>query len=535
MSQDGNINLNNGYKEYDSKIKNLVNIFTKVRKVLDISKYKNELQQIQEEANAEQISFEEISYDIYNEKLDNLISIVEKELLPYYELYLLSSKIDFQISNIIDEDIDEITKNTKELIDTLNSLNTYDNKNDDYLIDKTYRTIYSVIIYEKIFDRNDILAYVNYLNIPSNKENIGRLLLSDINSLSEQDLVNVDFQSIMIDEDLRNIDTEGLGYDYLNDDFIKKISKKILGKKYLEFEDKKKRVISEISSKVNAFSRKNNTLVTNLGRNNQHIKNLYINKSLLLTKALSIVLVPVITFGAGKIIGRSASNKITEYKTITRTVDMNTSKTIGDIDYVYDENETTYVATVLECSPWMSNPSGVGYIRKVAAYEYMPNGIDGIHDATFEKLDGNLLEKYRYIESKEALDKGDSTTETTILLTETYQDKNDNRKSTKYIIPFSIVGAGVGIAIDVALVLLRMYDFQRIKEMLDDLDAEIREYKLSNQEINDRLNKMIEENKKLHDEYNNAVRKYGNFDIVINLSDNEVNSTKVDVKKKIRR
>lgn len=545
MSQDENINLNNGQKECESRILNLESILMKVENVLDVSKYRNKLEQIKDEMNSRINSSnrmissynigdtDTISYDLYIQEIDNLKKKIDEEILPFYELYLLSSKIERQISNIIEDGVDEIIKNTKELIDTLNSISNYNVRDVGYLIDRAYRIIYYVIIHEEIFNRSDILTYINDLNIPSNKENIGKLLLADIIDLNERDVSDDEFQNIIIDENLRNINAEGLGYDYLNSDFIRKISRKVIGKKHMEYEDRKNRVVSEISSKINTFTRKNDSLLTSFNKSNEKIKNLYINKSLLFAKALSIVLVPVITFSLGRMIGKNASNKITEYKTITRTVDLNTKNIVGDIEYVYDENETTYVATVMKCSPWRSNPSGMGYIRTVTAYEYIDNN-EGIH-TDIEYLEQNLIEKYIYIESKESLDREDSTTETTILLTETYQDKTDSRKSTKYIIPFSIVGAGVGIAIDVALVLLGIYDFQRVKEMFDDLDYEIRNSKLNNQEIRDRLNKMMEDGKRLQDEYNDVVKRYGEFKIENVTTVEETPSKKENVKTRIKK
>lgn len=545
MSQDKNINLKNGQKECESKILNLESILIKVENVLDVSKYRKELQLIQDEINSgvnlsnttissyNTEGSDTISYDLYIQEIDNLKKKIDEEVLPFYELYLLSSKIEGQLSNIIEDGIEETIKNTKQLIDTLNSISNYNVRDVGYLIDKSYRIIYYVIIHEEIFNRSDILTYINDLNVSSNKENIGKLLLADIIDLNERDVSNDDFQNILIDENLKNISTEGLGYDYLNSDFIRKISKKVISKKYIEYEYKKNSVISEISSKINTFTRRKDSLLANLNNSNEKIKNLYVNKSLLFARALSIVLVPIVTFSLGRMIGKNASNKITEYKTITRTVDLNTKNIVGDIEYVYDENETTYVATAMKCSPWRSNPSGMGYIRNVTAYEYIDNG-DGYH-IDIEYLDKNLIEKYTYIESKESLDSNDSTTETTILLTETYQDKTDSRKSTKYIIPFSIVGAGFGIAVDVALVLLRIYDFQRIKEMFDDLDCEIKQYKLSNQEIRDRLNKMMEDGKRLHEEYSDVVKRYGEFEIQNTTSEVKTSSMKVDVKTKIRK
>ena len=53
----------------------------------------------------------------------------------------------------------------------------------------------------------------------------------------------VTFNTIIVEEELNNIDNEGLGYDYLNYDFIKKISRKLIKKKYIEYETKKSRGI----------------------------------------------------------------------------------------------------------------------------------------------------------------------------------------------------------------------------------------------------------------------------------------------------
>ena len=50
----------------------------------------------------------------------------------------------------------------------------------------------------------------------------------------------------------------------------------------------------------------------------------------------SAILIPIITFNAGKSIGKVTSDKITEYKTITRTIDLNSGKIIGDSYEIYD-------------------------------------------------------------------------------------------------------------------------------------------------------------------------------------------------------
>ena len=56
--------------------------------------------------------------------------------------------------------------------------------------------------------------------------------------------------------------------------------------------------------------------------------------------------------------------------------------------------------------------------------------------------------KYHYMEYKDTLSENDSMEEGVVLITETIQDKTDSRKSTKYIIPLSIVGAVLSLIIE---------------------------------------------------------------------------------------
>jgi len=515
MTEINNTELNRGRNSYDSKVKNLEGIFTKVQNILNISEYEKKLEQIKNEVNNDsslsnnmmsqsmQMDYEGFAYGSYINRLDDLLEKVERNLLPFYELHLLSSKINIQVSTITWENINEIISNTKELIDLINSLNTHNEKDKNALIDKAYKTVYSVIMHEEIFNRNDCLAYINYLDIPANRENIGRLLTDALNNLSESEI---------IDEELRVIRTEGLGYDYLSPDSIRKISQKMFQEQNSEYQERKKEAISEISSKVNAFLARYDNLILNLKDNKEAIKKLYIKKSLLITRILSILMIPIMTYSVGHMLGRNLSNKITEYKTITRTIDLNTGKIIGEPIESFDSRETTYVATVMECSPWRNNPSGVGYIRNVTAYEYIvPDDISDDFHVTSENLAGNTLEKYKYIEPKDALEENDSTTASTILITETYQDKSANQKSTKYIVPFSIAGACTGIIIDVILTLIGVYGFEKTKRMLEELNDEIKANKLSNEVVKNKLKNMQDEALKLQDEYNDVVKRYGAF------------------------
>lgn len=522
MTEIENNELNRGHKEYDSKVKNLEGIFNKIQNILDITEYKKELEQIQFEVSNDsslsndmlfasmQMDYEGFAYGSYNKRLDDLLRKVEEELLPFYELYLLSSKIDIQIANVTCNNIGDTIQSAKKLIDAVNTLNTHNIIDKNNLIDRAYKSIYSVIMYEEIFERSDILDYINHLNVHANRENIGRLLEKDLKNLSESDL---------IEENLRTIRTEGLGYDYLNADFVRKVSRKTVGETNSEYQERKRQAILDITSKIKHFQTKKDELLSELQNSKDTLLKFYFSRSLIATKALSLVLIPIIAYSAGKAIGKSASDKITEYSTITRTIDLNTGEIIGEQVEVFDERETTYVATVMECSPWRKNPTGLGYIRNIVAYEYIvPENVSEDYHVTSEDLVGNVLEKYRYVEPKDDLEENDSTIESTVLITETYQDKSKNQKSTRYIVPYTVVGTCIGIVFDLAL-LLKVYGFEKTKRMLENLNKEIQELKLTKKEIRVRLKNMSDEALQLQNEYNEVVKKYGTLRDQISIED----------------
>ena len=240
---------------------------------------------------------------------------------------------------------------------------------------------------------------------------------------------------------------------------------------------------------------------------------------MLISKACSIVLVPIITISAGGLIGKAKSDKITEYKTITRTVDLNTGNVIGDISSEYDDKVTTYAATVLVCDPWRKNPVGEGYVRNVKAYDYVSSSNtpfiatagdsqEGIHD-TNRKVDSNIKFKYQYTEATDTLKIGENTTDKSTLVIETYQDKSDSRISTKYIIPFTIGGVVLGALLDVLAILLRVYNLNDIKRIMNRLNNQIESKNMNNECILEELNKLKEEALLIEDEYGNTARKYG--------------------------
>ena len=462
-----------------------------------------------------QLDYEGFVYDKYTNRLDILTKKMEKEALPFYEIHLLCDTVKSNLKNINGDNISNVIDNTKVLINSINRLNTHNTKEKNKIIDKSYKTIYSVILYEELFDRSDIFDYIKKINIPVNIENIGRLLTNDLKKLDKQDL---------IDEDLKNIKTEGLGYDYFDRKIIKKISNKTVGEVNSEYQERKREAIYDIERKVSRLNEDKNNELKSLNRSKNNLKVLYKKKRILVSKMFSLLLVPVVTISAGYGIGKTSSEKITEYKTITRTIDANTGNLVGEIEEEYDENATTYVATIIEQRPWKVNPNG-GYTRTIIAYEYItPENVEEGFHVTSSDLANNIVEKYRYIEAKETLDSTDSTKESTILITETYQDKSINRKSSKYTMPFTVTAAFISLLFDLAVLLVPALGYDRAKRILSDLNDEIKEEKLDEKQIMDRISELKEYALKVSKEYNDTVRKYGSLGHQFIFEDSDINA-----------
>ena len=152
-----------------------------------------------------QMDYEGFVYDKYSARLDTLTKSLESDTLPFYEIHLLCNKIKSNLGYISGENIHTVIEYTMSLINALNRLNTHNGKEKNKIIKESYKTIYSVIMYEELFDRSDIFDYIKKLNIPVNIESLGRLLNDDLKMLDKQEL---------IDMDLKSLKTEGLGYDF---------------------------------------------------------------------------------------------------------------------------------------------------------------------------------------------------------------------------------------------------------------------------------------------------------------------------------
>jgi len=516
--------LSTGYERFDALKKNLEGIFEKVRAMkkyrIDISYYEDKLETFKKEFKLAddflqnnkmpfegmQKDYEAFTLGECNRSLEKLTDEFEENITPIYNIYLLFNMIDEKIKNEDDDDIEDVIKQTILLIEQINNINTHNKIEVTELIERAYETIYSALLYEEVYKRHDILDYLKKKNLSSNRENIGKVIRDDVKKQLEKKSIG---RNEVDEEFIEHLD-EGLGYDYISPEFLSLLSRKSLADKYEGVSIRRQQMKEYMDDVVSNFNNRKKETEHDYEENKSSIRNLRINAAALRGKVLALALIPIITIGAGNLIGRASSNKITEYATTTRVVDLNTGEVVGEPSIVYDEHGTTYVATITIYEPWKNNPAGSGYIRNATAYEYIvPTDVDDDYHVTIEEIEGNLREKYRFNEHKDSLEETENMTDTVVYVTETFQDKTDSRKSTKFIIPFTIVGGVLGVGADFALLFTGLISLYDIRRKLEQLNEKIKGKKEDVSSLKTRLSRLSDEAESIMADKKRIEEKYG--------------------------
>lgn len=505
------------WQKFQTKKSDVENILDKLSNVLDTDDYNYDFNLILNDlSNGTTISVDSIEYETLQkgvEKLDALKRKIDFELMPFYHMHLLQNDIN---NNLEDKEngIDEAIDNSKKLIELLNKVlynavqdsktgkrkKAIDVKDLSRIYDESVAVLYKVIIHEQIYDKTTIINEI--VNNPQNmliNEKLVKYLNEDLKSIRNKKVVK---------DELNNID-KGLSYDPLTTSVIDEIINSKYSKEKDEFYSNKAKAREDLKKRIFDYQNDVDELNQNKKELKSSIRNIKVDRRINRAKLMSYVLVPVILIGSGFGIGVACSNRIDEYKTITRVVNPANQEVVETISEVYDEKENTYTATVKVYSPWQKR--GDSYIRNVYAYNYDPNKLD------YESFDAKDS-KYHYMEAKEQLDSNDSMDEGTVLITETIQDKSDTRKSTKYIIPFSIVGAVLSIVIDILIGYnMGTYD---IKVALRKIRKALEEKELEKEELLDNAKELYQDGSIIRNDCDKASTIY-------QFSDDEFSSLKV--------
>ena len=487
-----------GYEKFEELRKNLKGIFEKIHEMknyeINIDYYERALKKIEEDFDLEDgtlqasellsdsfrrqhsglsLDFEVNSLRPCNDALQRLTNDFNNNITPIYNVYHLFTAIDKELvdyNNFNIEASSKIIDKLIELVDQINSFNTAGRVEVTKLVEKAYKTIYDGLLYEAVFGKHKVLNHIKEVNLDVNREYLGEIIRNETKELIQCGKITSDEVS---SEYLNNI-SEGPGYDFLSVNFINKLSNIRFGSLVARYNDVQQKERNSIELGYQKLQEDRKALKVLRTVQKLAIYKLNLGKAALRVKACSYLLVPFIAVGAGGIVGKMLSDNITEYATTTRKYDFETDKDVGIPVVEYDDRETSYVASVDVYEPWQEKPGG-GYIRNVTSYEFEATAIEGKYHLTKDDIQKNLREIYTVSEVKNKLELGDSMTETSIIITETFQDKNDSRISTKYIGPFA-VGGGV-IALVVEALAFHLGIIRRCKRrnqiQIDGLDGEI--------------------------------------------------------------
>jgi hypothetical protein len=488
----------NKWQEFQTKASDIENIIDKLNVVIDVDDYLEELRIIKSEVNIENTLNTDLitNLSLVIPKLDQLKKKIENEVLPFYHMYLLHKNIKLKIDDN-ENGIDEAINNSKELINLLNSLgsiiadnNKLHNRDDlKRIYDNCLEAIYLVIVNEQIYDRTDLIKEI--LDNENNriiKEKLVKYLRRDLEDLKKKKVIN---------EELENI-SEGLSYDSLSISVIDDIIENKYASKKEEFYERKEVKRNSLKKRIFDYQNEQSELAENGNSLIKSIKNIKLHRRINRAKLSSYVLVPLLVIGIGIGSGIAFSNTIDEYRTITRVVNPNNQQIVEVISDTYDEKENTYTSTIKVYEPWKKNSVGSGYVRNVIAYVTDPKkGYD---------LEANPTEKYHYLEAKDQLDSNDSTTESIVLVTETIQDKNDTRKSKKYVLGFSIGAVILAVAID-ALIAANMGTYDILSE-LEKLKRNLEEKKITKNNLENERTELNEEGNLLNTDIATSSKVY---------------------------
>ena len=524
MAQVQFADLTSGYERFDALRKNLEGIFAKIYQMrefkLDISYYEEKFESFKQEFSladdflkSSKMPFEGMQKDYEaftlgecNKKLEALTDEFEENVTPIYNIYCYFNAIEEKINNRRDDDIDDVVTQTILLIDQINAINTHNKIEVTRLLDKAYEVIFNALLYEKVYDRHDILDFLRRKNLSTNRENLGKVVRESVNKL----LKNGKLSNTEVDEEfLAHID-EGLGYDYLSDEFLGSLSKKILVEKYDNIESTRLQANADIIGIIDEHNREYMSIASKLSSAQNEVKNNRSTRAVIAAKAAAIFLIPMISLGIGAFAGRLASNQVDMYATVTRSINIDTGEIVNGPEKIYDERSTTYVASITIYEPWRKNPTSVGYIRTAVNYEYfVPENVGDDFHITKKDIEGHLKEKYRFNQVKDKLDENDSMTDAEIIVTETYQDKNDVQKSTKYIVPFALIGLFLSSILEGLVLYKNDFTFSEFHNERYYAYKDLKNSKKSRDEIKKELNRLKERAKKLKAEKAAVEREYG--------------------------
>ena len=449
---------------------------------------------------------ENLVYSSVNLDLEKLTLKLKNEVGPAYNAYKLMNSVNELLDDGKDADIEKIEQYSIKLLKELKDLYSCERETIKVLeiMDKAYQTIFDALLFEKAFGFNGILAFLKEDNDNYSREVLGTILNKKVDhylkkgKLEKQDLD---------DEFFKHLDV-GIGYDYLSSDFLGKLSRIKYAKLYNDFAKEKSVKRDNLISDSSSYHTDKQFLEKQLDELKGNVASNKIELLSLRALTYSVFLIPVLIMSVSAFLGVKKSNSIPSYQTITRNVDLNTGKPIGDPSIVYDSHPTTYVATVKIHDPWKENKLGSGYTSEVYGYDFsIPADVSDNYRISYEDIESGedrMTLKYQYTDYKDVLDSNDSMDKTTIVVTETYQNKNDSKPTYRYLAFYAIGGVLLSSVYGLLVYLFLQYKLADLKYRIEELKFNIES---DNSKIADFANQLVDLDAK-KEEIENRIKLY---------------------------
>ncbi len=405
----GNDNTSIIYKADVMNIKQILerlNSFAEIdESSVDIEKYEIELETIENEiANLLAEGNNNIPYQIYSNRIKMMINEINEKYKDLYLLHLHNIRVSSLLKSMDENNYSDILNEVIALIERFILIKC---EIPDSIADEFYHNIYMGLLAEAALDKNKILACIKAWDSPIIRENIGKLIRDDMKLLPSEVAIGVEL----------NHNDEGLGYDHLNNDMIKKLSLLFLENENEEYQNRKKSAVNYLLDKADEIAQEKKDIKEKKRSERKELFRICKGLVKVYAKFLSLAVVPVILVSS---IGLG-SNFLKKSDLVTRKYDYETKKVINeDDDYFVSVNpEFFHRVIVKKCSPWRLKNSGNGYIRDVVEFNYE------IEDLNAKPNIDELLKYFtdnnkEYSEEVDTLGENVDPTQPEIIITESF-------------------------------------------------------------------------------------------------------------------
>lgn len=435
-------------------------------------------------------------------KLDSALDKYNIYFKAYnYSMYILGLSIN-------ESNIDNIREELKKLLNDLRNSSNIDYDDEKAIVESVYDVVYKVICYEiENYNQSEIYNYCN-------KYETDKLYLHDIirRELSKIDL----FKYPEIQQEIYNIQKEGLNSNYFNIELLRKII----------YRDKKEELVKSVKKRTNEILKLHNQNLEQINKLNSDIEyysveyqtiNRKIKRNYLkiLRKSISIFLSISIPFTsyylAKKSCLKSGSYDKEYYHTIDYVYNSYTDKVVISESEKEEVNSDTKTCILKEYSE-VIDASNIAY-RNELSYDLSFLGYDDIDDyINYYNSNPNIIPYKEYNVDQKDIDINVEDSyyevvykyideESKVVETDIEEAKKDALFFTLIIlfIIATILGIPFGYNIDC---IIKLFDSNKIKK------SRIKEIKRVLLDTDKQLLKIIGENEELKLRFNNEVQKY---------------------------